>query len=555
MKRAFGLRTRAAMVVALVAGCYPGGGAETGGQTNWLRACRADAECGSELSCVCGACTRACKTGDSSCSDLPDASCVSADEAGSIALCGGRTPPVTGICMARCGTASCERGTTCTAGVCVPLRQPTVRVTVDASTRYQTLVGIGAGTGYVEDELVQHPAKAALYDAMFLQSGFDVLRIGNRNDGASVTTASAAEIVGAAGQRLGHTPTLFMTSASPPAALKANGATSCGGNPDTCTLHTLANGSFDYPGFADYWRTSLDAYAAAGVAPDFIGIQNDPDWVPPSTAAMDACSFLPRQGTATVSVNGANVQVPYPGFVEALTAVKSALAGLASVPKIAAPESTGVQSTVTYASQLDLTAIDAIAHHMYGSDTAAPDQSALLALNNLGQQSRLPIFQTEMQSNGLDTAILMNEALGTIGASVYLQNDFLGSANLDPNPTALIALSQTGFTIQDPYTAMRHYALDTDPGWVRVATASDQAGVLATAWLSPPGDALTVVLVNPDTTDAVVELALGTPTARSTVVTRTVFPGVERFADLGALSADGTVALPGQSIVTVSVRR
>jgi glucuronoarabinoxylan endo-1,4-beta-xylanase len=425
-------------------------------------------------------------------------------------------------------------------------------VTVDSSTRYQTLVGFGAGVGYVEDELVQHPAKAALYDAMFLQLGVDIVRLTNRYDASGADLTSPAEIVGAAAERLARPPALLMTSASPPAALKANGDTWCGGNPDTCTLATLATGSFDYPGFADHWRASLDAYAAAGIEPDYLSIQNDADWVPPASDPLPACAFLPREGIATVNVNGSDVQVPYPGYVEALTAVKGALAGLASIPRIVAPETTGIESSVAFASELDLTAIDAIAHHMYGVDPSAVNHDALLALNDLGQQSRLPIFQTEMQSEGLDTAILMHEALSTIGASVYLQNDYLASANLSTNLTALIALSPTGFTIQDPYHALRHYARDTDPGWVRVAVASDQPNVLATAWLSPAGDALTVVLVNPQPSESVVELALGAMAASSMVVTRTVFSGVERFAELGALPADGTLTLPGESIVTVA---
>ncbi len=61
-----------AILGLLVGACGTAGGPRVGSQTNWLRACQTDAECG-ELDCLCGACTRSCDT-DTSCADLPDAS-------------------------------------------------------------------------------------------------------------------------------------------------------------------------------------------------------------------------------------------------------------------------------------------------------------------------------------------------------------------------------------------------------------------------------------------------------------------------------------------------
>jgi glucuronoarabinoxylan endo-1,4-beta-xylanase len=539
----------------VIAACSPERGPQTGSQTNWLKACRNDAECGG-LRCLCGACTASCDA-EADCADLTGASCVSADDAGAIALCDGDSPSSPGLCLSRCDDGQCADGTACVAGVCAPLREPTTLVTVDSSVRYQTLVGFGAGTVWLTDEIVQHPAAPDLYDAMFAESGFDVIRLLNRYDdyGTSDLTTSV-EIMSAATERLGTRPTLLLTSTSPPAALKASGDEVCSGNPDTCTLAQLTDGSFDYPGFAGHWRATLQAYAAAGIEPDYISIQNDPDWVPPTSGHIDACRFLPTEGTATVDVDGTNVEVEYPGYAEAMAAVMEALADLPSVPLIAAPDTVGVQSTVRFASQLDLASIDAIAHHMYGTEPSAVDRDALLALNDLGQQSGLPIFQTEMQAEGLETAILMHEALSTIGASAYLQNDFAVSAFLHtPNPTAFIALTETDFTIQDPYHAMRHFARDTDPGWVRVAASSDAEDVLDTAWLSPEEDALTVVLVNPAPTECVIELAFSEDTPMASHVTRTVFAGIERTAELGALPPEGIITLPGHAIVTVALQR
>lgn len=543
-----------AILSLTIAACGTEGTPRTASQTNWLRACQIDAQCG-DLQCLCGACTRTCSAG-SACADLDGGVCVMAEDAGAIALCGGNEPASPGLCLPRCEPEGCPSGTSCVAGVCSPTPEPTVRVTVDSSIRYQTLVGFGATVGYVQNELVRHPEKTALYDAMFSGVGLDVLRVRNSYGYEGDTDLPATrEIIDAATESLGRAPTVVLSSWSPPAALKANGSTRCEGNPDTCTLVTLPDGTFDYAGFASHWRASLDAYAAEGVEPDYIGIQNNPNWVPPASSGNEACRFLPAEGTTTVSIGGVDVEVRYPGFGEALDAVVEELSGLASVPKIAAPEATGVETVADYLPSLDVSRVDAIAHHLYGMDPAAVDPEPLEALGDLGQQHQLPLFQTEMQSDGFGTAVLMHYALAVEGASAYLQNDFVQSASLAENPAALITLNADDFTLGLAYHVMRHYALHTDPGWVRVAATSDREDLLVSAWLAPEGDGLTVLLVNPGVTEVDVEIDLGEETLTTSEVTRTVLEGLERSAELGALPAQNVVRVTGRAIVTVALHR
>lgn len=532
--------------------CDPFDGPQTGSQTNWLRLCQIEAQCGG-LECLCGTCTHACSD-DEGCADLEGASCVRSAAAGAIAQCGGREPPSAGLCLPRCKSDECRNGTACVAGACSPLPEPMATVTVDTSTRYQKLVGFGASIGYVNGALVNHPQKEPLLEAMFSGSGLDVLRLQNLHGFAIPNhLADASEIVGAAAESLGRAPTVILTSWSPPAALKANGSTACKGNPDTCTLAKLSDGSFDYAGFADYWRASLDAHAEAGIEPDYIGIQNNPDWVPPASDSNDACRFLPTEGTATVTVGGSDVEVEYPGFAEALEAVVERMAGLASVPKIVAPEVTGTD-VGDYAASLDFSSVDAIGHHLYGTDPAAVNVEDLEALAELGQKHERPILQTEMEADGLGTAILLHHTLVTEGASAYLQNVFVALESLSPDPTALIGLDDEDFTLQAPYHAMRHFAFFTDPDWVRVATHTNPAGLLSSAWLSRDGDALTLVLVNAGLTEIAARIEFEQEPPASSEVSRTAFEGVERSAELGALAPEGTLRVPGHSIVTVAMR-
>ena len=541
-----------------VAACDSSSGPKTGGLTNWLRACQIDAECG-ELECVCGACTVTCRENDV-CDGLTGASCIPANDSGAIALCGGDEPSSAGLCLPRCDDdGACPSGSVCVADVCVPRPEPTHELAIDLEAHHQTLVGFGASLAYADEAIAAFPEASEFYDAAFAESGIDMIRMRNRFVANDPTTLDAtAEILAAATARMGRAPTTFMTSPSPPPSLKANGSTTCGGNLDTCTLIQLADGSFDYAGYADYWQTSMRAYDDAGILPDFVSIQNNPNWIPPESDPNEACYFRPTEGRQSVPVDGgAPVDVTYPGYVEALTAVVSAFDELPDAPAIAAPEVSDFDRLADYAAALDLADVDALAIHLYGTDPASVDAEGLEAVGELSLDADRPLFQSEMQSDGFGTALLIHHSLADANAAAYLQNDLVSlGSTLEDRVVALFSFHTDTYTIEAPYHAIRHYALHTDPGWVRVDANVDGDDVLATAWLSPEADALTLVLVNPGLSDEAVRIDLGedwTDGFSESDVIRTTFEGSERSADHGALPPDPVLRLPGHSIVTVAL--
>ncbi|HEY5960995.1 MAG TPA: hypothetical protein VIV60_30775 [Polyangiaceae bacterium] len=542
--------------------CAPDNTPQTGSQTNWLRACDDDADCNG-LACRCGVCTRECAA-DSTCGELPGSACITAQEPGAIALCNGSTPTVTGLCIPRCETAGCGAGQTCVSGICNPIANPGSHVTVLPKTRLQTLTGFGATLAYAETAVVNHPKRAELYNAMFSTLGLDVLRLRNRygySEDADLTTAAA--IVQAATSSLGRRPTVLLASWSPPTSLKASRSLVCRGNGDTCTLSRSASGGFDYAAYGAYWRSSLDAYANAGLLADYIAIQNNPDFVPTSAVPGEGCRMLPTEGTASVSVDGVETTVALPGFAEAQTAVMDQMAGFTPAPRFIAPEVADLNSVAKYLQYLDASKVDAIGHHLYGSDPMAVDLSTLTQLEQLGRNYGRPLFQTEMSSDGIATAILMHYAVTVEGASAYLHNAIVGPPPDATNASnALIGVSASDFTLASGYYALRHFAQFTDPGWIRVDTSIDATAAstvqpsrpLASAWLSPDGLALTIVLVNSGAESIDTQVDVGFEKLQSSRVFRTAFDGEERFAELGALSEDGTVHLPGHSVVTVTVQ-
>jgi hypothetical protein len=172
------------------------------------------------------------------------------------------------------------------------------------------------------------------------------------------------------------------------------------------------------------------------------------------------------------------------------------------------------------------------------------------------ESEELPVFQSEMQADGMDTALLIHRAITEANAAMYLQNDFIVSeSSLEGNPHGLIQLTADGFETQGPYHAIAHYALRTDPGWGRVQADTNTADLRVSAWQDPTGDALTIVLVNPGAAAVPVDLYLDELRRRltSSEVTLTVFSENEELSAQGELSASNTLNVPADALVTVAL--
>lgn len=539
------------LALFIASGCQTGaeGPAQVGSQTNWLKACDASDECG-DLVCLCGTCTISCDGGND-CAAVSSDSCVFASEEGASAICDG-VPPNAGVCLPRCDDGPCPDGTSCVSGVCIGTPEASVTLTVDTATRYQTLIGFGASLGYQEDFIVGHPQKEELFDAMFGESGFDVVRLRNRFEGSNGEALDVeAEILAAAEDRLGRAPIVYLTSGSPPAALKANADRYCSNGDPTCTLISDVNG-FDYAGFAEHWRSSLEAYEAVGVVADFVSIQNNANWIPPAPEGAEACRFLPQEGTVSVTTpDGATMDVAFPGYVEAMSAVRSAVATLPTTYSFVGPEIGPASLVSDYSAVID--EIDAVGVNFYSQEANDVDVSSLEGARDLAEPGDKPLFQCEVYAEALDSAVFIHHALVSAGASGYLQQALAGPSN---NLSEPVLVGANGDAIQkhDTYYVMSHFSLFTDPGWIRVDTGSASQEVLSSAWLSPDEDALTIVLVNPG--DEPVNVELNQEEDEGLLVGarvyRTALGGTERFADLGPLPEAGTIRLPARSVATVA---
>ncbi|MFW6022579.1 MAG: carbohydrate-binding protein [Halanaerobiaceae bacterium] len=414
----------------------------------------------------------------------------------------------------------------------------TYDVTVDADTTHQTLEGFGAAIAWYNSWLTGHPNQEELYKLLFFDSGIDILRLRNQYRYDPDFAYADSQIVKFA-KMMNPDLKLFLASWSPPKELKKDELMNGG------TL-IKEDGSFVYDKFADYWYESLQAYEDLGIVPDYISIQNEPDYTNPD---WETCQF-----NATEDQN-------YPGYGEAFDAVYNRLQDLPNIPKFLAPEVTGVGSDVVqnYVANIDLDKVHAIAHHLYnGGDGSYPDgyNDIFETLNN--EYPDKPLFQTEYDyGTPLNTAHLIHNSLVIEEVSAYFFWDLIWDdsqrplVELDPPFDESSWRNEKGYNIRDFYYSVQHFAKYTDPGYKRIETDTDSSDVKASAFISPDEENLTVVLVNTGNSQHSVNLDMNGYSSSQSEVFQTAFGGDDRFASQGSLSGN-TVSLPAQSVVTVA---
>jgi uncharacterized protein YkwD len=120
-----GRRIAAAIAAALLATACESGQTDTGSgsNTNWLRGCNEDTDCGDSLGCRCGSCTLDCSE-DDECQALGAARCVPVEDGAAWAACQSREPALSsGMCLPSCAPGDCAEGA-CVNDACVPLVLP-----------------------------------------------------------------------------------------------------------------------------------------------------------------------------------------------------------------------------------------------------------------------------------------------------------------------------------------------------------------------------------------------------------------------------------------------
>ncbi len=424
---------------------------------------------------------------------------------------------------------------------------------VTTERRFQTLEGFGASVAWYQN-LITGPTAEGLYDFLFPELGLDILRFRNRFERSTKTdetTYEEVEIFQRATEALGRPPRLLLTSWSPPASLKASGKEKCRGEQD-CTLKR-EDGAFVYAKFADWWRRSISSYRSLGLDPEFVSMQNEPDFIPHD---WEGCKFEPAETPE------------FPGYGKALELVHAEIQKLPNPPKMLGPETLGIHyhRVPNYLSHIDQSLLHGVAHHIYerGNDNIwdwrfpGPDSYVDEMLITAAATSK-PLYQTEFQTDedkgidgGFETAWLIHHSLSEEGVVAFLYWDLVWNGK-----QGLVSINGGVPTPRDQYYAMRHYSRFTDPGDVRVGAAGDQKDLLASAYLSPDEKRLTIVALNVSLSATDVTLNVdGFPTTNSAVYRTSYRPGhSRRWEELGSLGPDRELRMPARAVATIVLER
>jgi len=400
---------------------------------------------------------------------------------------------------------------------------------VDTSEVHQTMEGFGASVAWEVWQLYSHSEKGEIYNYLFKELGMDIIRLRSVYDrGEDYIFGLYEEIVDSFYSKSENDPKILISSWTPTTDLKSNDNLVGG------TLDTTETGEYDYGGFAQYWMDVLDEFESVGIVPDYISIQNEPDW----GESHATCRFNPTENSE------------YAGYDQALDSVYQRLQGLSSSPKILAPEVLGIgyNNFQNYASEFNHDHADGYAYHLYhgGEGNVDPDafNSNLSAI--AGSYTDKPIFQTEYDiGDWFNTGWLIHNCLVRGNVSGYLY----WASVWNPAGKPLITLDGSSYTINREYWAFRQYAKAIHYGWKRVGASVDGDSVRISAYIAPENNDLSIVVINIGHSDEDLDLDIPGFDISGANILRT---SEEEKCDYIGDYNGSTIDLPARSITTIS---
>ncbi|WP_173474064.1 glycoside hydrolase family 30 beta sandwich domain-containing protein [Fibrobacter succinogenes] len=394
-------------------------------------------------------------------------------------------------------------------------------VTVNPSSTAQKVTGFGGASVYYQSWIKNLPAadQEALFDTAFTGLNISLLRVGNWYQDEDITKVQDdIDIVKAAKTRLGDHMKIQMSSWSAPAKLKpSNSLNGKDGHSKSDKTLKKANGdaygAYAYTDFANWWKKSLEAYKAAGISPDYVSIQNEPDM----EATYEETLFEPTETNEIA------------GYKEALNAVYDAVKGQT---KLIGPEPLGIgySNFEKYAKALDANKLDGYSYHLYhagdGNDNSGNNyldpenfRKPMKAIADVYGKGDKPIIMTEFcpmldeprEKDMLGLAQIMQIGFTDGRLSGYIawqlfwgyHSQMIGvcpGAGWDLDGSGKYVCDDAGFKIFPEYHAMRHFSKFVNPGASVIASSTAEANLKTVAFLSANGDSISTIIINTGST-------------------------------------------------------
>lgn len=406
-----------------------------------------------------------------------------------------------------------------------------VTVGLDANTTFQKFAGFGASTAWHEAELGKDDGK--LFRELFDTSGLalDFLRVPNdyvkdaKNEGELKTADMIKKF-----RSLRPAGKVLMSSWSPPKEFKTTkslvATRSAGGTLDAALL------DWECYNLSRWWVESLKYFDAEGALPDYMSIQNEPDFL---NQAWPTCIVKPKLYADTL--DWVTKELNWNGWAYKLFVV--------------GPETSSLANFSGYKQAIDTKQLRAYAVHPY--DRPSEQQWQDFSAANADK----PVFMTEYdgETDLIGSASDIHRALVHGQVSAYFAWSVVNFPK-DPPDTGLFDLSSGAR--QQKYYSLAHFSRWIRRDDTRIKAVAGNGDVLVTAFkrANGVGDAFryAIVLINKSSSAQDVLLEA------DTINKKTVKAFVTSYAE-GRYLQEATqpqagppkIQLPPQSIATVLI--
>ncbi|HDR90461.1 MAG TPA: hypothetical protein ENN63_12655 [Bacteroidetes bacterium] len=420
-------------------------------------------------------------------------------------------------------------------------------VHIDPAVTFQKMVGFGGSLTWYSDRIITSPYKNQICQLLFEDLGTDIIRLKNWYYPAGYPVEKSPDVMESSGIKtlfgttnqlhqlaMHYNPNILtlLSSWSPPSALKSNN------NLNNGTLKKQ-DGVFMYEAFADYWVDVLDHIP---FNPEYLSIQNEPTWV---TDSWETCAWRP------VEMDG------FPSYETAFDLVYDRISKRTDPPGLIGPESANIGTSAfggntfgVFCNVLkDKPYLNMYGFHTYNFSAETPLAETKPLLNMIRDEyGNKPSVMTEFSAfPWMKTAQYMIQVINEAHASGYIYWEMVWA---ETNSKAMIQIDQAGnYTITPFFHVMKHFAGNIDHEYVRVDASMEITSVYHTAFLDPGGHSITLVMVNPLTTDVRVNFSVND---KSITAVKAIQSEEDNFyRELPDLAPGSHVVLKPESVTTV----
>ncbi len=432
-----------------------------------------------------------------------------------------------------------------------PPKESFYKVRVNPAVTYQEMVGFGSAVTWYCDRVTSSSKKEELYDLMFDDLGLDILRLKNWYYPVNYPdNKSTAEMeVSWFKQHFDATNVLFdvakqknpnikvlLSSWGPPSSLKSNNKLEEG------TLKKDENGKFMYEEYATYWEDALNHIA---FNPDYLSIQNEPSYI---NQGWTTCEWRPTQISEAAL---------FPGYDIAFDLIYDKIKDKANPPVMIGSESANLGNSSfgntfsTFADKLkDKNYLGMHAYHPYNLNESSTTSNMELSLKVLENYQDRPNMMSEYSGmSWFKTAQFINRTLYVANTSAYIYWELMWAETSD---YAMIKVTSTGnYELTPFYYLMKHYAKHISQGYKRIDLSSQFATLDAVSFISPAGDKVTSIILNPSGTS--IDIKIEVANHPNKAVSGWESTESSQYVEIQNLSADSIIRLKANSITTIVV--